>query len=198
MPIHHLLPYHQPYTTTLPIQQWSGDTLHFSTRAIYTQPHGSGWNTAQTVGNMVSSIIGAFVGPAPATFDGKANLLTNGQTIINTTAFNNAIQHQQQNTPANNTPRAFLKALFFDVQMNLTDSALIRINRGANTVHTYSGQRTAQQNGYVYVYATNESGFDVWFDDLFVTHRTGPLLQEAHFYPQLSVVFEISKTGSSK
>jgi RHS repeat-associated protein len=174
--------------------------------------------------NMVSSIIGAFVGPAPATFDGKANLLTNGQTIINTTAFNNAIQHQQQNTPANNTPRAFLKALFFDEQMNLTDSALIRISRGANTIHTYSGQRTAQQNGYVYVYATNEivrfahtiennkqvhgqidrfahtiknnkqghgqSGFDVWFDDLFVTHRTGPLLQacpdesgKAHFYP---------------
>jgi RHS repeat-associated protein len=101
--------------------------------------------------------------------------------------------------------------------MNLTDSALIRINRGANTIHTYSGQRTAQQNGYVYVYASNEivrfahtiknnkqvhgqidrfahttknnkqvhgqSQFDVWFDDLFVTHRTGPLLQEAHFYP---------------
>jgi RHS repeat-associated protein len=169
--------------TGIVLRIMSGDTLHFSTRAIYTQPHGSGWNTAQTVGNMVSSIIGAFVGPAPATFDGKANLLTNGQTIINTTAFHNTIQHQQQNTPANNTPRAFLKALFFDEQMNLTDSALIRISRGANTVHTYSGQRTAQHNGYVYVYATNESGFDVWFDDLFVTHRTGPLLQEAHFYP---------------
>ena len=42
---------------------------------------------------------------------------------------------------------------------------------------------TSHQNGYVYLYATNESGFDVWFDDLFVTHRTGPLLQEAHFYP---------------
>jgi RHS repeat-associated protein len=65
----------------------------------------------------------------------------------------------------------------------LTDSALIRISRGANTVHTYSGQRTAQQNGYVYVYVTNESNLDVWFDDLMVSHRTGPLLQEAHFYP---------------
>ena len=42
---------------------------------------------------------------------------------------------------------------------------------------------TSHQNGYVYLYATNESGFDVWFDDLFVTHRTGSLLQEAHFYP---------------
>jgi hypothetical protein len=34
-----------------------------------------------------------------------------------------------------------------------TDSALI--HRGANTVHTYSGQRTAQQNGYVF---TNKVG----------------------------------------
>jgi hypothetical protein len=109
-----------------------------------------------------------------------------------------ACLHQQDNTPANNTPRAFLKAMFFDEQLNISDSALIRIHRGANTIHTYSGQRTAQQNGYVYVYATNESQFDVWFDDLFacpeyvewVTHRTGPLLQacpdkrgKAHFYP---------------
>ena len=35
-----------------------------------------------------------------------------------------------------------------------TDSAVI--HRGAKTVHAYSGQRTAPQNGYVYVYATNE------------------------------------------
>jgi hypothetical protein len=113
----------------------------------------------------------------------KANLLTDGQTLINTTAFQSAIQHQQSNTPANNTPRAFIKALFFNDQMQLTDIALMRINRGANTVHTYSGQRTAQQNGYVYIYVTNESSSDVWFDDLMVSHRTGPLLQEAHFYP---------------
>ena len=57
------------------------------------------------------------------------------------------------------------------------------INRAANTIHTYSGQRTALQNGYVYIYVTNESGIDVWFDDLMVSHRTGPLLQEAHYYP---------------
>ncbi|MCU0375450.1 MAG: hypothetical protein MUF24_09090, partial [Chitinophagaceae bacterium] len=38
----------------------------------------------------------------------------------------------------------------------LTDSALIRISRGANTVHTCSRQHTRQQNGYVYVYVTNE------------------------------------------
>jgi len=65
------------------------------------------------------------------------------------------------------------------------------INRGANTVHPYSGQRTAQQNGYVFVYVSNkivrfahtykinkqihgQSNMDVWFDDLMVSHRTGP------------------------
>jgi RHS repeat-associated protein len=169
--------------TGIVLRVMAGDTLNYSTRAIYTQPHGSGWNTAQSVANMLAGLVGAFVGAAPATFDGKAHLLTNGQTIINTTAFQSAIQHQQQNTPANNTPRAFIKALFFNEQLQLTDSALIRISRGANTVHTYSGQRTALQNGYVYVYVTNESGRDIWFDDLMVSHRTGPLLQEAHFYP---------------
>ncbi len=66
---------------------------------------------------------------------------------------------------------------------------------------------TAKQNGYVYIYVTNEivrfahtfknnkqvhgqSGLGIWFDDLIVTNRTGPLLQacpdergKAHFYP---------------
>jgi len=64
------------------------------------------------------------------------------------------------------------------------------INRGAITVHTCGGQRTAQQNGYVYVYVSNEIvrfahtckkhkqirgqiNRNVWFDDLMVSHRTG-------------------------
>lgn len=169
--------------TGIVLRVMSGDTLAYSTRAIYTQPHSSAWNTAQAIATMASAVAGAFVGPAATPFDGKAHLLTNGSTIINTTAFQSAIGHQQANTSPNNTPRAFLKALFFDEQLALADSAFIRIDRGANTVHTYHDQRTASANGYVYIYVTNESGQDVWFDDLMVTHRTGPLLQEAHFYP---------------
>lgn len=39
------------------------------------------------------------------------------------------------------------------------------------------------KNGFLYVFTTNESPVDVWFDDVTVVHRTGPLLQESSFYP---------------
>ncbi len=98
--------------TGIVLRVMAGDTLNYSTRATYAQAHGSGWNTAQSVTNMVTALASAFVGPAASLFDGKAKLLTNGQTIVNTTAFHSAIQHQRANTPTNRTPRAFLKAMF--------------------------------------------------------------------------------------
>jgi RHS repeat-associated protein len=43
--------------------------------------------------------------------------------------------------------------------------------------------QTIAKNGYLYVYISNESQQDVYFDDLNVKHYTGPLLQEQSYYP---------------
>lgn len=43
--------------------------------------------------------------------------------------------------------------------------------------------QTIAKNGYLYIYVSNQSPQNVYFDDLVIKHYTGPLLQEQSYYP---------------
>jgi hypothetical protein len=42
---------------------------------------------------------------------------------------------------------------------------------------------TARRNGWLYVYLSNESNQNVYFDDLIVNHKRGPVVSAQDYYP---------------
>lgn len=85
----------------------------------------------------------------------------------------------------NTKPRAYLNYIVFDSEFDYLDSDFAQVTNTSNTHLAINKSKTISERGYIYVYVSNESdnNFDVFFDDLRITHTKGKILQEDHYYP---------------
>jgi hypothetical protein len=74
--------------------------------------------------------------------------------------------------------------MILDENFNFTNSSSIRnahqvplITSGGKVQIVGPVNMTVQKTGYLYVYVSNETNMDVYFDDLVINHKTGPLLE---------------------
>ena len=87
-------------------------------------------------------------------------------------------------TPTTSTnARAYLNWIFFDNQFNYAGGGFLSVG-SSGAIRSFSGNSTvATKSGYVYVYCSNESPIDVYFDNIQVVQTRGPLIEENHYYP---------------
>lgn len=108
---------------------------------------------------------------------------------------NSILQPVMQNflgtqSPAASAPKAFLNWVLLDEQQ------FKMVSGGATPVPQITGTQQKQllqansgneiemtKNGYLYVYVSNESKGNVYFDDIRVEHIRGSLMEETHYYP---------------
>lgn len=90
--------------------------------------------------------------------------------------------------PTTTIPKAYINYIFLDEQFKYAGGGASRV--GTSGVVKDHWQTDAQlqnisvpKNGYIFVYVSNESNFDVFFDNLQVIHKLGPILEETHYYP---------------
>lgn len=82
-------------------------------------------------------------------------------------------------------PKAYIKYLFFDEQFKCVVSGFSKVNptSGLKDHHSELPNIAVPRNGFVYIYCSNESPVDVFFDNLQVVQTRGQELEETHYYP---------------
>jgi RHS repeat-associated protein len=167
----------------------SGDKFDVYGKSYYFQNNtgGTAANTAVTTLNILTGFLGGPTGAATSVHG--AVTATQLNDISGTTSLINALLSNQ--TTTNNatpqTPKAFINYILFDEQFKCVGSGFAPV--GANSVLTDYASASAlhnipvTKNGFVYIYCSNESPVDVFFDNLQVVQTRGPILEETHYYP---------------
>lgn len=172
---------------SLVLKVMAGDQLTISTYAYYEPASGNNYNASPLVPatdlliNLLNGI--TMTGGSHSTFTDLQN---------NSSVFNSASQtFLNQRNPANvNVPKAYLNYFFLDDQFQYAGGYAIPITSASSTsakqlVSLAQGNPliTVPKNGWVYIYVSNESNYNVYFDDLLVTFKRGPILEDNTYYP---------------
>jgi YD repeat-containing protein len=169
---------------SLVLRVMAGDSVKMGVKAYYES---SDANTSDnTPEAMVASLLSALNGRVIA--DGVHQATGTGSpvnTVFDGTVYNNLTNMDpDQNEPLQ--PKAYLNYILFDEQFNIVNenSGVRQVQGDANTLLTLVvAEQQLKKSGFLYIYTSNESAADVYFDNLIVAHTSGPLLEETHYYP---------------
>lgn len=165
----------------------AGDRIDIFGKSYYftNNTGGTGANSAIPVLDILTGLLGGPTGGTAASAHGGVNASQlNG--ISNVTSGITTLLGNQTTDAAGapTVPKAYINYIFFDEQFKVVSSGFSKV--GSNSVvktHTDLTNKTATKNGYVYIYVSNESPVNVFFDNLQVIHTRGAILEETHYYP---------------
>ncbi|MBX3257334.1 MAG: DUF4329 domain-containing protein [Chitinophagaceae bacterium] len=164
----------------------AGDKLDIFGKSYYFTAVTNGATNNKNI-TTLSILIGLLGGPtggtAAAAHGGVTGTQLNG--IGNTTGGILSLFDDQLDEVPNSSskPRAFINYIFFDEQFKSVGSGFDPAgDKDVVKSHQLSGI-AAPKNGYVYIYVSNQSQVDVFFDNLQVVHTRGAILEESHYYP---------------
>ena len=154
-----------------------GDQINVSVNSYHTGFTGT--QSPESQANIINALASAFGGSASSALGTESRSI---YEFFNT----NAAWAYVGTNGSSSKPRAYLNVLIFDQDFKPVSgqSGFLQTDQ-ASGYKTLNISKSIGQGGYVYVYLSNEgqTGFDVYFDDLSITHTKGAILQEDHYYP---------------
>ncbi len=167
----------------------AGDTIQVGVNAFYksTGPGDKKQGTAP-VENMLADLVQAFGGKESQAGTHGISQEANG-TPFTTNFYNNDYRHLKEkyaDNPSIDRPKAYLNYVLFDDQFNLVqnNSGIKQVKETPDELQTLAQDNMVmEKSGFMYIYTSNETAQDVFFDNLVVAHAEGPVLEETHYYP---------------
>ena len=109
-----------------------------------------------------------------------------------------AASQSSQSSSSPSLVRSFVNYIFFDEQFNAVDFRVSKVG-AQNAIkqhHDDLGNIIVPKNGFVYIYCSNESPVNVFFDNIQVVQKRGAILEETHYYPFGLVMSGISSKAA--
>ncbi len=169
----------------------SGDTVRLGAKAFYkSQGPNKAQKTSAPAADMAAALVRAFGNPgAAAAVDHAASEGANG-TPFNNNFVNNSWDRLKERDPKSPTnpdrPRAYLNFVLFDEDFNLVEgsSGVKQVAATPDELQTLAQDNVImEKSGFLYVYTSNETQQDVFFDNVTVALAGTPVLEETHYYP---------------
>lgn len=182
----------------------AGDKIDVLGKSYYFQNNtgGSAANSSIPVLELLNGLIGTPGGTIGAAGHGEVTgTQLNG--LPGTTGGINALLGDQTTESNSNPyrPKAYINYIFFDEQFKTTGGQFgfspVGTNSQLKDHYSELQNLTAQKSGYVYIYVSNESPVNVFFDNLQVVHTRSAILEETHYYPFGLVMQGISSKALS-
>jgi RHS repeat-associated protein len=173
---------------SLVLKVMAGDTIQAYARAFYKSQGPSTSDKDNVAENILAGLANS-LGSAQSTADVHANIQEGSFEPFNNPVNNRAYQQLKDKTPDQpgfSQPRAYLNIAMFDEQFKMVEnnSSIRRVKEAPDQLQDLSlNKQVASKSGYLYVFTTNESSDDVYFDNVAVSVNSGPLLEESHYYP---------------
>ncbi len=162
----------------------AGDTIDIFGKSYYFQ-NNTGTNNYNVP---VLSILNGFAGsPSGATAGKVTGSQLNGISVITNAVGDFLTDDDRDDDGTSTTPKAYINYILFDDQFHYVSGNFSRVG-SSGSVKSHHNDAVLQninvlKNGYLYVYVSNESPVNVFFDNLQVIHSRGSLLEETHYYP---------------
>lgn len=176
----------------------AGDVVNIYGKSFW---HSNGTNPSNTylISSALSSFISGFAGTPGVAGSGKGATATALSNSAGTTSWLTSWLNSVPNPSLASILRAYINWILFDEQFKPVSSGFgYDVLAGSDTVKSHNRTVPIGTGGYLYVYCSNESNVDVFFDNLQVMHTRGPLFETDSYYPYGLAMAGISSQAAAK